>query len=130
MGIMGNIFFQALTWQFVDVPRVILRGWGNFLSFNLNYFSVPTLLRTFFSHWRRYRYSYGKGFSLKRYFEAFTFNMMSRIIGIIFRTVLVILGLFLEVLTLLVGIVIFVGWLLLPFLLIFLLIFGFRLILF
>ena len=128
MGI--NILSLYLVWQFCDVPKAILKAWKNFLSFNLNYFSVSMLLRTFFSHWRKYRYSYGKGFSIKRYFEAFTFNAMSRIIGAMLRTVFIFFGLFLEIFIVLFGAIIFLGWLLLPFLLIFILIFGIELIIF
>ena len=125
-----TLLFEAIVWQFFDMPKAILKTWQTFLWFNLNYFSVPILLKTFFSHWRRYYYSYGKRWDPKRYFEAFVFNMMSRIIGAILRTVFIIISLLLEVLIVLAGIIIFLGWLLLPILLILLLIFGFRLVLF
>lgn len=115
---------QGLIWQFFDMPRAILKSWQTFLWFNLNYFSVPTLLRTYFSHWRRYRYPYGKVFELWKNIETFVFNMMSRIIGAILRTVFIIIGLAIEVLIILIGIIIFLGWLVLPFFLIFGLIFG------
>lgn len=124
-----DIFLQGLVWQFFDVPKAILGAWKTFLLFNLNYFSVPILLRTFFSHWRRYYYSYGKRWDPKRYFEAFVFNMMSRIIGAILRTVFIVLGLAVEILIILGGAVVFLGWLVLPFFLIFGLIFGLKLIL-
>ncbi len=120
---------QGLIWQFFDMPKAILKAWKNFLLFNLNYFSVPILLKTFFSHWRRYHYSYGRIFEAWRNIETFVFNMMSRIIGAILRTVFIILGLFIEVLIILGGTVIFLGWLVLPFLLILGLIFGIELLL-
>ena len=122
-----NILIQGLVWQFFDVPKEILKGWGNFLLFNLDYFSIPILIKTFLSHWRRYYTSYGKGFSPKRYFEAFIFNMMSRIIGAILRTFFIFLGLLVEILIVFIGAIIFLGWLLLPFLLIFSLVFGLKL---
>jgi len=101
---MGKILLaHCLSWQFFDVPREVLRGWKNFLWFNLDYFSVPTLLRTFFSHWHKYRYPYGKRFAPWRYFEAFVFNTFSRIIGIIFRTVFIILGILIEILIFFIG---------------------------
>ena len=113
-----NIFIQYLQWQFFDAVKSILGGWGNCLRFNLNYWSVPLLLRTWFSHWRRYKYSYGRGFDLKRYFEAFTFNMISRVMGGLMRSVLIVLGLLTEVVVFLVGAVVFLIWLILPLLLI------------
>ena len=124
-----SIFLQVLIWQFFDAPKAILKAWQNFLLFNLNYFSVPTLLKTFFSHWRRYRYPYGKAFEIWRNIETFIFNIMSRIIGAILRTIFIITGLLLEILIILIGIIIFLGWLVLPFLLVLGLTFGFRLLL-
>jgi len=124
-----NILLQSLIWQFFDAPKAILKAWQNFLLFNLNYFSVPTLLKTFFSHWRKYGYSYGKAFEIWKNFEVFVFNMMSRIIGAILRTIFIITGLLLEIFIILAGIIIFLGWLILPFLLIFGFIFGINLLL-
>lgn len=122
-----NIFLQALVWQYSDVPKAILNGWRNFLVFNLNYFSLPILLKTFFSHWRRYRYSYRKTFEIWENIEVFVFNMMSRIIGAILRTFLIILGLIIEVLIVFIGFIVFFIWLILPVLLLAGLIFGLKL---
>jgi len=124
-----SIFLQGLIWQFFDVPKAILKGWQTFLWFNLNYFSVPTLIKTYLSHWRRYSYPYGKAFEFWKNIETFVFNVMSRIIGVILRTVFIIIGIVTEVLIILIGTIIFLGWLILPFFLIFGLIFGIRLIL-
>lgn len=123
---MANIFFQYLAWQFVDVPRGIMGGWRNCLQFNLNHWSVPMLLRTWFSPWRQYRSSYGRGFSFTRYFEAFTFNMTSRILGAIMRTVFIVLGVIMEAAVFLGGGVVLISWLILPFLLLSGFYYGFK----
>ena len=123
---MQNILYQYLEWQFLDTPRGIFRAWRNCLRFNLNYWSLPLLFKTFFSHWRRYRYSYGKGFDPGRYFEALTFNMISRAIGAIMRSTLIILGLISEVFIIFAGIIVFLFWLFLPFLLAGGLFYGFK----
>ena len=123
-NIIISIFLQGLVWQFFDVPKAILKAWQTFLWFNLNYFSVLVLLKTYFSPWRRYSYPYGKAFEFWKNIETFVFNMMSRIIGAILRTVFIIIGLALEILIILIGVIIFLGWLVLPFFLVFALIFG------
>lgn len=124
-----NIIFLWLEWQFFEAPRGILKAWRNYLKFNLNYFSVPVLLKTFFSPWRRYQYSYGRGFNLGRYFETFTFNMMSRIIGAVLRLFFIFLGLFCEIFIVFGGLVIFLGWLALPLLVLFGFWFSFKILL-
>jgi hypothetical protein len=123
-----SIILQYLIWQFFDVPKQLLSAWKNFLLFNLNYFSVPLLLRTFFSPWRRYKWSYGKGFDARRYVEVFFSNLISRILGAIVRSFLVIAGLAVEVFIIFSGLIAFFGWLLLPLLLIWGFVFGLRVI--
>ena len=125
-----NIIYQYIVWYFFDVPKEILRGWRNYILFYSNYFSVPTLLKTFFSHWRRYYSSYGKGFSIARYSEAFVFNMMSRIIGAILRVFFIVAGVLAEILIFILGVIIFLAWFLLPLVLISGLIFSIRLMVF
>ena len=124
-----NIFFQWIFWQFFEAPGNILKAWRNFLLFNLNYFSIPLLLKTFFSPWRRYKVSYGKGFDIGRYFEALFSNLIFRTLGAILRSFLIFIGLLVEFFIIFTGAILFFGWLILPALLIAGLIFGFKIIL-
>ena len=126
MEIGQNIVSLWISWQFFDVPKNILKAWRNFLKFNLNYFSIPLLLKTFFSPWRRYIWYYPKGFDLGKYFEVFFSNLISRILGAVLRFFLIIIGILAEILIIFVGLMIFFGWLVLPILLIVGLIFGFK----
>lgn len=123
---MENIFLQYIEWQFMDAPKGILRAWKNLLKFNFNYWSVILLLKTFFSHWRRYRYDYGKGFDFQRYFEVFTFNIISRFLGAILRSFLIIFGLLTEIFIIFAGFAVFLFWLFSPFLIILGFFYGFK----
>lgn len=109
-----NILFLWFEWHFFDVPREILKAWKNFLKFNLNYFSVPTLVKTFFYYWRRYKINYGRSFNPGRYFQVFVFNSFSRFVGAVLRFFLIILSLFFEVLIFFLGLVLFLVWFALP----------------
>jgi len=121
-----NIFLQMIFWHFFEVPKEILKAWRNFLLFNLHYFSIPLLLKTFFSPWKRYQEYYGRGFNLGRFLEAFFANLIFRILGAIMRTFLIIIGLLTEVILIIVGLLAFLGWLILPVILIIIFILGFR----
>lgn len=123
---MSNIIFQYLQWHFIDQTKAILRAWKNFLLFNLNYWSIALLLKTLFSPWRKYRYSYGRGFDIKRFFETFSFNVISRAMGVIMRSILIFIGILTEIFIFFIGIIIFLGWLILPILLILGIYYGFR----
>ncbi len=110
-----NIFFQYLSWQFFDMPKNLLVAWGNFLKFNLNYFSIPLLLKTLFSPWRKYKWSYGKGFDIGRFLEVLFSNLISRILGAIMRIFLIVFGIIAEVFIIFIGLFLFLAWLALPF---------------
>ncbi len=126
---MQNIFLQYLIWQIFDVPKNILAAWRNFLKFGLNYFSIFLLLKTLFSPWRKYKMSYGKGFDIGRFFEVFSANLISRILGAIMRIILIFIGFLAEIFIILGGIIVFLGWLISPFLLIVGFCFGIKIIL-
>jgi len=105
---------QFFIWYLVDVPRQILSAWWNFLKFGLQYFSIPILLKTLFAPWRKYQWSYGEGFDLQRFAEALATNIISRTLGAIVRAIFIALGLLAEVLILIAGLIVLVGWFVLP----------------
>lgn len=110
-----NILSNWLFWHFYEVPKSLFFSWKNFLSFGLDFFSVHILILTLFSHWRRYKWTYPKGFSPRGYFEAFISNIFSRIIGAIVRFFLIIAGIAAEILILLVGAIVVLFWIVMPF---------------
>jgi len=123
-----NIFWQFLEWYLLDQPKTILKAWKNYLLFNLEYFSIPLLLKTFFSPWRRYTWPYGRGFSFKRYLDAFVSNGIFRSLGATTRFFLILIGIFLEILIFFAGLIITLIWFLWPLILIELFVIGFNII--
>ncbi len=112
-----NILFQFLVWYFWDMSREILSAWRNYLVFNLEFFSVGLLLKTWFAPWHQYKWDYGRGFDLGRFLEVFFSNMITRVLGAFMRSVLIIVGLVAEVFIFLIGLIIVAGWFVLPVLL-------------
>ena len=121
-----NIFTQYIQWHYSDQSRAILRGWRNFLKFNLHYFSILLLLKTLFSPWRRYHWAYGSRFDIKKNLQVLLSNLASRAIGAMIRFFLLAIGIIVEAFIFFIGAVIILGWLILPILLIFGLWHGFR----
>jgi small-conductance mechanosensitive channel len=121
-----NIILQFLSFQFFDVPREILRGWKNFLLFNLNFFSIPLLIKTLFAYWRRYHWTKSRGFDIGESIEVALSNLISRVLGAIVRIFFIIFGLAAEAFIILSGIVVFLGWLVLPAFMVFGIFFGFK----
>jgi hypothetical protein len=121
-----NIFSQLIFWQFFEVPKNILRAWKNFLKFNLEFFSIPLLLKTYFSHWHGYKWSYGRGFDLARWAEALISNLISRILGAFLRSWLIIFGIITEIIIFFLGLIVFLGWFFLPIIFLIAIFYGFK----
>ena len=123
---MENIAVQYVYWHYCEQTKAILRAWGNLLVFNFNYWSVPLLLKTLFSYWHKYQEPYARGFDPKQYLETFAMNMISRMIGAVVRTAVIIIGIITEAIILVLGIIFFLAWLVTPALLFLGFIYGFR----
>jgi len=128
--LMIDVLPKFFAWYYVDSISGFLRAWKNFLLFNMEYFSIPTLLKTLFSHWHRYYSPYGKMLNLWANFENMIFNLMSRIIGAILRIILIVIGIVLEILILTAGLALLLVWLIMPGLLVAGFLFGFKLLFF
>lgn len=115
-----NAFGYLLFWYFWGTPKEILRGWGNILWFNLEYFSVFFLLKTLFSPWRKTQWAYGKRLDIGKWFEVLAGNLISRLLGAIIRTSLIGAGFFIEIILVFLGPLVFISWFFLPLLLFYL----------
>ena len=109
-----NIVFKWFFWRFIEVPKAIVLGWGNFLKFNLVYFSIGALITSLFSPWRADKGDYGRGFDAKRYFETFLGNMISRVLGAIMRLVIIVVGIVMQVCIFFAGFFVLIIWVFLP----------------
>lgn len=122
----NNNFFLWLVFYFFDAPKGIILACRNFLLFNLNYFSVPVLLRTLFAYFHKYSWDYPRGFDLARWLEVASSNFISRIIGAIMRIFLIITGILIEILMIFAGLTILFSWFILPVIIVILIYYGFR----
>ena len=104
------IILNFLEWYYKEIPKKFYRVWKNYLWFWTYYFSLKNLLKTFFSPWRKYSESYGRGFDLSRMASAFLWNTFSRLMGAIMRTFLILVSLIVEIFTILFGVLFFVLW--------------------
>jgi hypothetical protein len=122
-----NIWLQWFFWNFIEMPRNIIRIWKGYFRFSLEYFSTPLLIKTFFAPWRRYELPHGKGFDIGQYVYIAVSNLISRTIGAFIRFFLILIGLFVEVSVFFLGAVVLVLWLILPILLLIALYFSLKL---
>lgn len=120
-----NIFSLWLTWQFYEMPKFLLEVWKNYISFALNYFSLPILLKSFFAPWRRYKWNYPRGFDVGEFASTLISNFFSRIMGALVRIILIVVGIIFQIFVVLFGLLVFILWILVPFIIIIGFIFAF-----
>lgn len=111
-----------LRWYYGEAVKDVLTGWRNYIIFSLHYFSIPLLLKTLFTPWKRDITRKPRGLDLKKLFEYIAFNLISRGIGFIVRFLTIVVGILFFFIVIIAGIVFFVIWLLLPFIVVGLLI--------
>ncbi len=110
-----NIFIDWVSWHFYEMPNFLLEVWKNYILFALNYFSLPLLLKSFLSPWRRYKWRYPKGFDVVEFLNTLISNFFSRILGAMMRIVLIVVGILFQIFVIFAGAVIFLAWIFLPF---------------
>ena len=113
-----NIISLWLVWHFYEMPIFLLGVWKNYILFALNYFSLPALVKSLFSPWHKYRWNYPKFFDVANFFSTLISNGFSRLLGAFMRIVLILIGIIFQVFVIVTGLIIFLLWILIPFIII------------
>ncbi len=108
------IFPGYFLWHYTTAFKNITHVWLNMLWFMNRLFSVPLLLRTLFSPWKRMTEDEKVGFNLERWAENVVANIMSRIVGAIVRLPIILLGIFALISTSIFGLLFYIFWVLAP----------------
>lgn len=104
-----------LKWHFFIMPRRLLKITDNFLRFFTHYFSIPLLVKTYFSPWHKIiEAKTERALNIEKTINRIIGNLFSSFIGIILRTFVFIIWLFLEIQTAIIGIILAIIWLLFP----------------
>jgi hypothetical protein len=80
------VYVEYFYWQFVVAPVWLSQLIWNLQRALVQFFSVPLLLRTLFSHWHKDRVSLQQG-SISGILQAVAWNLISRVIGFCVRVV-------------------------------------------
>ena len=116
----GDLGF--ILWYIYSIKKLSQIVWLIVLK-NLDYFSIPILLKTLFAPWKRDVLS-TQNLSLNEKMRMGVFNLMSRLIGAVIRLFTIFFGLILTLLLLIFGIIVIIIWAFLPFILLIGFIYG------
>lgn len=123
-------FLGYLKWHYGKALIFTFTFWKNILVFLFNFFSIKSLLGNFFTPWKRLADSYPKNFNLSAYFYTFLVNTIMRIVGIILRSIIILVGLTCCIIYIILLPLSMIFWLALPVIIIFLVVYGLILIFF
>ena len=70
---MAGIMVLFWRWYYGKAIKGILTAWKNFIIFSVEYFSIPLLLKTLISPWRRDITKKPRGFNIKEFFHYLSF---------------------------------------------------------
>jgi hypothetical protein len=107
------LILDFVGWYYTRAFRDILAVWSNVMWFLVHFFSIPLLLRTLFSPWKRMTDQYQRT-GMEDLFETLVMNMMSRVFGAFVRLLIVGCGIFFLMLGVVSLFVVIVTWVFMP----------------
>lgn len=117
---MASLLFYYLRWHYSIAIRDMVGIIRNFVWFFYEFFSIPLLLQTFFVPFHRLAEKRTQGFHPEAWAEAFVVNTLMRGVGMGLRAFLIVLGVTCILMTVCIGIGMFMTWIMAPLLLTFL----------
>ena len=119
-----SIMHHYLLWHYTRGFAELFHVWMNFLWFIVNFFSIPQLLRSWISPWKRMVEDRGNTWNIEDLASFVIIGIISRIVGFIMRTVVILLGFTSLILTAILGFITYAFWVIAPLVIIGLLGFG------
>lgn len=102
-------------WHYTEGSKNFFRVWKNYLEFFWYRYSIGRFLKTLFSPWKRDVSRVGeRGFHPVLLLQTLILNIITRIIGSLVRSAVIIAGLIMEILAIILGALLLIIWLLAP----------------
>jgi hypothetical protein len=119
-----SVINHYLLWHYTRAFGEIFHLWLNFFWFTINFFSIPQLMRSWFSPWKRMVEERGNTWNFEDLAGYVVIGFFSRLIGFILRTIIICVGLIALAFLLVSGVAIYFFWVVAPFIIIGLFGFG------
>ena len=113
-----------LKWHYSKAIYNVFSIWKNISFFVFNFFSIKSLLVNYFSPWKRLSENYPKFINIKEYLSTLLINIIMRIVGIVLRSFMLILGILCYLIFLFTLPFLIIIWFIFPFLILYLIIVG------
>lgn len=101
-------------WHYTRALRDLYHNLVTLTVFVFSWFSIASLLKTFFTPWRRLGDEYHKGFHPEEFLSAMIVNTILRLLGMSIRTIVIVVGLSAVFGIMLLNIIVFICWVFFP----------------
>lgn len=109
-----TIIRDYIFWHYSAALLDILFIWRNYLWFVNHLFSVWLLIKTYISPWKRMSEKKPNVFDLEDFLSAILVNIIMRMVGMLFRTILLGIALFFYIVIIVAGFAFIIFWIVLP----------------
>ncbi|MCA9355594.1 hypothetical protein KC865_03555 [Candidatus Kaiserbacteria bacterium] len=123
-----SIVHHYLLWHYSRAFLEIFHVWLNLMWFIVHFFSIPELMMSWFSPWKRITEPRRNKWSLEDLAGSIIIGLLSRIIGFTLRTLVICIGLVCLFTLIIVGLLTYIFWIIAPMMIIILIGFGIALI--
>ena len=113
------MFFAAIiqdyfVWHYTHAWWQMWGVWRNFLWFTIHFFSLPQLMRSWFAPFKRITERRGNKFDLEDLASYVVIGFLSRMLGGLIRTFIIVIGLIILAITVIGGFMVYLLWALIP----------------
>jgi hypothetical protein len=109
-----TIIRHYLLWHYTEAYKELFSVSKNLIWFVVHFFSLPQLLRTLFSPWRRIVEEKKRNWNIEDFASRVLINIISRIIGAIMRLLVISIGLVCLLATLTISLATCILWVFMP----------------
>lgn len=119
-----TILHHYLIWHYSQAYLQFFKVWTNLMWFVVRFFSLPQLVGSWLSPWKRITEERKKAWDVEEFFSSLVINILSRIIGAIMRTIVLLIGTITLIVLFVWGVLVYLVWTVAPGLIVFLIILG------
>ncbi len=124
-----SIMHHYLAWHYTRAYAEIFHVWLNLMWFTINFFSIPQLMGSWFSPWKRMIEKREEGaIDFESIASVVVVGILSRLIGFVMRSIIIGVGCIVLLLVVIGGFLTYLFWIAAPLILIGLIGFGITLI--
>jgi len=118
------LFPRYIQWHYGRAWKDLSSNAASLVFFVGSFFSFTSLFRTLFLPWKRLGETYEKGLDAEKLISTFLVNMITRVLGFVLRSVVIVFGMILLLVSFVVVGIAYVVWAVVPLLILFLFALG------